>query len=56
MAALDSQTTILLAVRLETTVSFQDRAEELGDVEGAAPLVEPTGCFARSYLWTATTR
>ncbi|MFF8790862.1 hypothetical protein [Streptomyces sp. NPDC015125] len=56
MAGLDPQTAVLLAVWLETTASLQDRAEELGDVVGAAPLVEPAGCFARSYLRTATTR
>ncbi|WP_336052246.1 hypothetical protein [Streptomyces sp. CA2R101] len=41
---------------LETTALLQDRAEELGDAEGAAPLIEPAGCFARSYPRTATTR
>ncbi|MFD3418876.1 hypothetical protein [Streptomyces decoyicus] len=50
------KTAVLLAVWLETTALLQDRAEELGDFEGAAPLVEPAGCFARSYLRTDTTR
>ncbi|MFD9033318.1 hypothetical protein ACFVZW_19515 [Streptomyces sp. NPDC059567] len=52
MAALDPQTAVLLAAWLETTASLADRAEELGDVEGAAPLVEPATRFARSYLRT----
>ncbi|MFF1733759.1 hypothetical protein [Streptomyces sp. NPDC058247] len=53
MAALDPQTAVALAAWLETTASFEDRAEELADVEGAAPLVEPATRFARAYLRTA---
>lgn len=50
MAALDPQAAVALAAWLEATASFEDRAEELGDVEGAAPLVEPATRFARVYL------
>ncbi|MFF5924199.1 hypothetical protein ACFY8C_38625 [Streptomyces flavochromogenes] len=49
-AALDPQTAVLLAVWLETTASLEDRAEDIGDVEGAALLVESATRFARSYL------
>ncbi|MGW4701430.1 hypothetical protein [Streptomyces sp. NPDC004285] len=51
-AALDPQAAVLLAVWLETTAALQDRAQELGDPEGAAPLIEPATRFARSYLRT----
>ncbi|MFE5594216.1 hypothetical protein [Streptomyces sp. NPDC056549] len=54
MAALDPLAAVALAAWLETTASFEDRAEELGDVEGAAPLVEPATRFARIYLRTET--
>ncbi|MEV6403958.1 hypothetical protein AB0M58_13565 [Streptomyces bobili] len=54
MAALDPQAAVLLATWLETTAAFEDRAEELGDTEGAAPLTEPANRFARAYLRTAT--
>jgi hypothetical protein len=54
IAALDPQAATLLAAWLETTASFEDRAEELGDVAGAAPLVEPAARFARAYLRAAT--
>ncbi|MGW0940172.1 hypothetical protein [Streptomyces sp. NPDC002666] len=50
MAALDPQAAMALAAWLEMTASFEDRAEELGDVEGAAPLIEPAARFARVYL------
>lgn len=53
MAALDPQAAVALAAWLETMASFEDRAEELEDVEGAAPLVEPATRFARVYLRTA---
>lgn len=49
-AALDPQTAVLLAAWLETTASLEDRAEELGNSESAAPLVKPATRFARSYL------
>jgi hypothetical protein len=49
-AALDPQTAVVLAVWLETTDALQERAQELGDAEGAAPLIEPATRFARSYL------
>ncbi|OEJ28910.1 hypothetical protein AS594_35305 [Streptomyces agglomeratus] len=53
MAALDPQAALALAAWLEATASFEDRAEELGDVEGGALLVEPAARFARAYLRTA---
>ncbi|MFE5591158.1 hypothetical protein [Streptomyces sp. NPDC056549] len=46
-AALDPQTAVALAVWLETAAALQERADELGDAEGAARLisaVEVTGC------------
>lgn len=49
-ASLDPQTAVLLAAWLETTASLEDRAQELGDSGGVAPLVEPAARFARSYL------
>ncbi|MCG0069145.1 hypothetical protein L0F81_38795 [Streptomyces tricolor] len=49
-AALDPQTAALLADWLDITAVVEDRAEELGDPEGAAPLVVPATRFARSYL------
>lgn len=52
MAALDPQSAVALAAWLETTASLEDRAEELDDVEAAAPLVEPAIRFARLYLRT----
>lgn len=55
MAALDPQAAWKLAAWLETTASFEGRAEELGDVEGAAPLIEPATRFARGYLRNAET-
>ncbi|WP_405813166.1 MULTISPECIES: hypothetical protein [unclassified Streptomyces] len=54
MAALDPRAAVALAAWLETTASFEDRAEELGDVEAASPLVEPAARFARLYLRTQT--
>lgn len=54
-AALDPQAAVALAAWLETTASFEDRAEELGDVEGAAPLIDPATRFARAYLRNAET-
>lgn len=51
LAALDPQAASALAARLETT-AFEDRAEELGDVEGAARMIEPAARFARVYLQT----
>lgn len=53
-AALDPQAALALAAWLETTASLEDRAIELGDIESAAPLVEPATRFARSYLRTAS--
>ncbi|MGN9763050.1 hypothetical protein [Streptomyces sp. SD31] len=53
MAALDPQGAVALAVWLETTASFEDRAEELGGTEAAAPLIDPAARFARLYLRTA---
>ncbi|MFJ7998408.1 hypothetical protein ACIQ7D_14855 [Streptomyces sp. NPDC096310] len=50
MAALDPQAAAALAARLETTASFEDRAEKPGGVQGAEPRVEPTARFARVYL------
>ncbi|MFF8262721.1 hypothetical protein [Streptomyces virginiae] len=50
MAGLNPQTATALAAWLDTTPSFEDRAEELGDTEGAAPLIEPAARFARAYL------
>ncbi|MFI9255230.1 hypothetical protein [Streptomyces sp. NPDC053069] len=50
MAALDPPVAVLLAAWLETTASLEDRAEELGDIKGAAPLVNPATRFAQSYL------
>ncbi|MEU9010694.1 hypothetical protein AB0D12_13065 [Streptomyces sp. NPDC048479] len=41
MAALDPQAALALAAWLETTASFEDRAEELDDVEVAVPLAAP---------------
>ncbi|MFD9033325.1 hypothetical protein ACFVZW_19550 [Streptomyces sp. NPDC059567] len=55
MAAMDPQAAIALAALLETTASFEDRAEELDDAEAAAPLVEPATRFARVYLRTTET-
>lgn len=55
MAALDPQAALALAAWLETTASFEDRAEELGDVEGAAPLIDPATRFAHAYLRNAET-
>ncbi|MBX4178397.1 MULTISPECIES: hypothetical protein [Streptomyces rochei group] len=55
IAALDPQAAAALAAWLETTASFEDRAEELGDTEGAAPLIEPAAHFARTYLRTTET-
>ncbi|MFF9025651.1 hypothetical protein [Streptomyces eurythermus] len=54
MAALNPQAAALVADWLEITASLEDRAEELGDVEGAAPLVESAARFARAYLRAAT--
>ncbi|MEU7184132.1 MULTISPECIES: hypothetical protein [Streptomyces] len=54
-AALDPQAAWMLAAWLETTASFEDRAEELGDVEGAAPLIDPATRFARAYVRNAET-
>jgi hypothetical protein len=54
MAALDPQAAVTLAAWLEITARFEDRAEQLGDVEGAAPLIDPADRFARAYLRTAT--
>ncbi|MFE5597203.1 hypothetical protein [Streptomyces sp. NPDC056549] len=39
-----------LAVWLETAAALQERAQELGDAEGAARLIEPATRFAHSYL------
>ena len=52
MAALDPRAAVALAAWLETTASFEDHAEELGDVEGAAPLIELADRFARVYQRT----
>ncbi|MFJ9574567.1 hypothetical protein [Streptomyces bacillaris] len=54
MAALDTRAAVALAAWLETTASFEERAEELDEAEGAAPLVEPAARFARLYLRTET--
>ncbi|MER5974518.1 hypothetical protein ABT112_33260 [Streptomyces sp. NPDC002055] len=53
MAALDPPAAVALAAWLETMADFADRAEELGDLRGAAPLLEPAVRFARVYLRTA---
>lgn len=50
----DPQAATLVADWLEITASLEDRAEEFGDVEGAAPLVESAARFARAYLRAAT--
>lgn len=55
MTALDPQAAWRLAAWLETTASFEDRVEELEDVEGAAPLIEPATRFACTYLRNAET-
>ncbi|MFF1595134.1 hypothetical protein ACFVY0_44900 [Streptomyces sp. NPDC058286] len=54
--ALAPETATRLAARLETTAAFEDRAEELGSVEGAAPLVAWADRFAQAYLCTAPTQ
>ncbi|EGX54622.1 MULTISPECIES: hypothetical protein [Streptomyces] len=55
MAALDPQGVVALAAWLETTASFEDRAQELGGTEVAAPLIDPAVRFARLYLRAAAT-
>ncbi|MFK0264226.1 hypothetical protein ACIQU1_23330 [Streptomyces angustmyceticus] len=51
VAALDPLTAVALSIWLETTASFEDRAEELEDLEGAAPLVEPAAQFLPTCGW-----
>ncbi|MGW7433335.1 hypothetical protein ACWGIN_27820 [Streptomyces sp. NPDC054861] len=53
IAALDPQSAVALASWLETLAAFEDRAEALGEAEGAAPLTDPAKRFARAYLRTA---
>ncbi|MFE4829945.1 hypothetical protein [Streptomyces sp. NPDC056672] len=54
MAALDPQAAVTLAAWLETTASFEDRAEELVVTSRAQrPPIERAGCFARVYLGNA---
>lgn len=55
MAALDPQAAMALAAWMQATASLEERAEELGEVAGAAPLVEPAVRFAQLYLRTTET-